>query len=570
MPPSPWAVGAVTCALLLSVSSAIAQNQAAAPPVDTILMNGQVYAADGGWTQAVAIAQGVIVAVGDDATVMQLKGAGTQVLDLKQATVLPGFHDMHMHPLGGGNGLSECRLIYGSTPDQIGEQVKACAARSKPGEWIVGRGWANAVFEGKVQDRRLLDQASPRNPIFLSDETGHSGWVNGLALERAGITRDTANPFNGVIERDAKGEPTGVLRESAMGLVRQTIPPYTAAQNVEGMKRAYEHILSQGITALQEASGSASSLTAMATLADANHPQPRVKACLRWTYNPDGPDTSFEALYASRGIYRRAMVKPDCVKIMLDGVPNDGQTAALLDPYEHPLSEDRKLGILTAPPEVVAREVTRFDKDGMSMMIHCTGDRCARVAVDGIAAARRANGYSGVLHQIAHSNLATLEDLRRGRQLGASFEFSSYLYYWNAQTKTYFDALGPKRFVRYKPLREAIDAGALVLEGSDWPVAFSTNPWIALETLVTREQPGGGGEKLAPSQAITLKEAVDIYTVNAARQFGHADSVGQIRTGYQADLIVIDRNIFNVPITTVHDTKVLMTLVNGKQVYKSQ
>jgi predicted amidohydrolase YtcJ len=542
----------------------------ALPQADLILRNGQAYLPDGKFASAIAIGKGVILAVGADAAVDAVKGPSTKVIDLKGGTVLPGLHDMHIHALGGGQGLGECRLVYGSSPDQIRTQVQACAATRKPGEWILGRGWANAVFEGKVQDKTLLDQAAPNNPVILQDETGHSSWANSMAMKLAGVTRTIKDPLNGIIEHDPKGEPNGLFREAAAGLIRKVIPPYTEAQNAEAMKRAYDHVLGFGITSLQDASANKATLTAQAALADDGYAAPRVKSCLRWTYNITGVDEPFEALYASRNFYRRAKVAPDCVKFGLDGVPGDGQTAAMLEPYVKPLSEERKLGILTVPPEVMKKMVTRFDRDGLSTLMHCTGDRCARVAVDAVEAARAANGYSGILHQIGHSNFTTSQDLKRGRALGATFEYSAYLYYWNAQTKTYFNAIGPERFERYKPLRETIDFGALPLEGSDWPVSYSANPWIAIETLVTREKPGGGGEKLAPSQMITLKEAIDIYTVNGARQFGHANTLGQIKPGYIADLVVIDRNIFKVPITQVHDTKAVMTFIDGKLVYEAK
>ena len=190
--------------------------------------------------------------------------------------------------------------------------------------------------------------------------------------------------------------------------------------------------------------------------------------------------------------------------------------------------------------------------------------------MNAIAAAREANGWSGVLHQIAHNNFTTAADLKRGRQLGVTFEFSAYLYYLNGVTRTYLKAIGPERFTRYKPVREAIDDGAIALEGSDWPVSPTPNPWIAIETLVTRKKPGGGEDPpLAPKEAITLKEAIDIYTVNAAKQFGHSDSVGSIRPGLFADLIVVDRNPFKVPITSVHDTKVETAIINGEVVYQA-
>ena len=544
-------------------------------PADTILTNGQIYTAEGSWAEALAIKGGVILAVGDNAAVQPYRAATTKVIDLGGHTVLPGFHDMHMHPLGAGQALRSCVLKREATPSEIRETVSLCASKAKRGEWITGGSWVNDVFKTAPQDRALLDEAAPNNPVILRDETGHSSWANSLALKMAGITKETPNPLNGVIEHRRDGEPNGLLREApAANLVRSKIPPTSPKEDAEALNLALQTTLAAGITTLQDAAASRQTLTAFTILADRGELKQRVKACLTWTYNPSGVDQNFEAVYNERNLYRRDRFEPSCVKIFGDGVPGEGHTAGMLDPYTAPVPGDtddaRRNGILNVPQDVMSKMVTRFDKDGMAMMIHCTGDACAREAVNAVAAAREANGWSGVLHQIAHDNFTTAADLKRGRQLGVSFEFSAYLYYLNGVTRDYLKAIGPQRFTRYKPVREAIDDGAIALEGSDWPVSPTPNPWIAIETLVTRKKPGGSDDPpLAPKEAITLKEAIDIYTVNAAKQFGNSDSVGSIKPGLFADLIVVDRNPFKVPITTVHDTKVETAIINGEVVYQA-
>jgi predicted amidohydrolase YtcJ len=555
------------------LAAASAHSSAAEPPADTILTHGEIYKADGGWAQALAIRRGVIVAVGDDASVQSLRGPLTHVIDLKGRTVFPGFHDMHIHPLGAGQMLRSCVLEREAKPEEIRATVAACAAKAKPGEWITGGSWVNDVFKNEPQDRKLLDEAAPNNPVLLMDETGHSSWASSMALQLAGITRDTANPLNGAIEHRPDGEPNGLLREAAARMVRSKVPAPSAEENAAALRDALQIILASGITSLQDAFASRETLTAFAILADRGELKQRVKACLGWTYNASGVDASFEELYNERGIYRRDRLEPSCVKIVDDGVPGEGHTAAMLEPYASPVPGDvgntRRLGIMNVPADVLKKMVTRFDRDGMSMVIHCTGDACARAAVDAIAAARESNGWSGVLHQIAHNNFTTSADLQRGRKLGATFEFSAYLYYWNGVTRTYLQAIGPKRFERFKPVRATLDAGSIALEGSDWPVSPTPNPWIAIETLVTRRKPGGSAEPpLAPKEAITLKEAIDIYTINAAKQFGNADQVGSIKAGLLADLIVLDRNPFKVPLTSVHDTKVETAIINGEIVYE--
>ncbi len=567
---SSCALVSITGLLLFGVAYA----QSPATPADTILTNGEIYTADGTWAEALAIKKGVILAVGDNTAVQPYRATTTKVIDLKGHTVLPGFHDMHMHPLGAGQMLRSCVLKREATPSEIRETVALCASKAKPGQWITGGSWVNDVFKTAPQDRALLDEAAPNNPVILSDETYHSGWANSLALKMAGITKGTPNPLNGVIEHRPDGEPNGLLRESAANLVRAKVPPASPEEDADALRLALQTTLAAGITTLQDALASRQTLTAFTILADLGELKQRVKACIGWGYNPLGANQNFEDVYNERNLYRRDRFEPSCVKIVGDGVPGEGHTAGMLDPYTASVPGDtddaRRNGILNVPPDVMKKMVTRFDKDGMAMMIHCTGDACAREAVDAIAAAREANGWSGVLHQIAHNNFTTAADLKRGRQLGVTFEFSAYLYYLNGVTRTYLKAIGPERFTRYKPVREAIDDGAIALEGSDWPVSPTPNPWIAVETLVTRKKPGGSEDPpLAPKEAITLKEAIDIYTVNAAKQFGHSDSVGSIKPGLFADLIVVDRNPFKVPITTVHDTKVETAIINGEVVYQA-
>lgn len=536
-------------------------------PADLILTNGNFYRNDEGWAKAVAIAKGVIIEVGDADKVMTHRVDKTKVVDLGGATVMAGLHDMHLHAVNAGS--PSCKMTRDDSPSQIQAIVRACVAKAKPGEWIVGRGWVNDAFKKEPQDRKLLDAVSPNNPVVLSDVTGHSIYVNSAALKLAKIDRNTPNPTNGVIEKRPDGEPNGLLREGGRGMIYPLIPPATAEQKVEYLDRALAEMLSQGITAVQEA-GNNDSLETWAQLSDLGRLHTRGKLCLRNLYNITGVDKLFEYHYAKRSEYRRELVTPDCIKIPGDGVPGDGQTAAMIDPYPHPLSEDRKYGILFTPPETLKKWLTRFDKDGMQVLMHCTGDRCTRTFLDAIATARAANGTVGPMHQVGHSNFIAKSDIERAKTLGVSFEFSAYLYYRDPATNVYLKAIGEERFKRYKPIREVIDAGINAVEGADWPVSASVNPWIAIETLVTRLPPGQAtGEKLAPDEAITLKEAIDVYTINGAKQFGHADSVGRIRPGYFADLIVLDRNPFAIPITQVHDTKVKTTYLKGEVVYEA-
>jgi predicted amidohydrolase YtcJ len=191
-------------------------------------------------------------------------------------------------------------------------------------------------------------------------------------------------------------------------------------------------------------------------------------------------------------------------------------------------------------------------------------------ALDAIEAARKANGFSGLLHDPAHNSFVRMSDIQRARALGAAFEFSPYIWFESPIIADIRKAVGPEQMLRWIPVKDALDAGALAVPGSDWSVVPSVNPWIAIETLVTRQPPGGAGPPLGEAERISLKQAIELYTINSARQRYEADRLGSIEPGKLADLTVIDRNIFEVPITTVHDTKVLMTIIGGEIAYDAR
>ncbi len=547
-----------------------AGGAATAAATTLVLVNGEIHTPRG-WAQAMAVKDGVIVALGDAAAVEPWK-SGAKVLDLAGATVLPGLHDMHFHPtMSGLQAEFSCSFPQGSNLERVLEAVKACAARRGKGEWITGGQWDVASL-GTAPQRTLLDAVSPDNPVVLADISGHSAWVNSAALAAAGITRDTANPDAGIIERDAAGEPTGILREFAAGLVRKHIPPYTAEQNVKGLNWSLNLALSEGITAFTDAGVDLDALQAYATLADRGVLKQRVRACIF----SGGP--VFQAATSSgdpvelRNLYARERFKPDCVKLGLDGVPTDGHTAAMLEPYAdatHIRTEARAKGMLTWPAAELKRTVTELDRQGFTVKFHAAGDAAVRAGLDAIEAARKANGFSGVLHDVGHNSFIHMSDVRRARALGATFEMSPYIWYPNPIIPDIAKAIGPERMLRWIPVKDAIDAGALVVPGSDYAVVPSMSPWIAIETLVTRQVPGGGGEVLGAAERITLQQAFDLFTVNSARQMGHANRTGRIEVGMLADLVVVDRNPFKIPVTDIHNTRVRTTIIDGEIVYQA-
>jgi predicted amidohydrolase YtcJ len=561
----------VTLALSAGVAMAQRVDAVHAPPpaqADLVLTNAHIYTPSG-WASSIAVRKGVILAVGDAAAIAPHLAPGARTIDLKGATVLPGLHDMHVHPTGAGMAEMQCKLPHGAPLDQVLSITAACVKAHKKGEWVTGRAYEAAALGPSPPHRSMLDRVSPDNPVIFSDISGHSSWANSLALKLAGITRDTPNPPNGIIERDANGEPTGVLREaSAVGLVSGLIPQPGRAETSRALKWSLDVMLAQGITAFDDAFVTEDIAQAYADLADRGELHQRVRGCLAWMD---------EGLISRRGLYARDRFSPSCIKMILDGVPTDSHTAAMLEDYA-PLpgrsdaakDSGRERGMLMTSPDKLNAAVIRFDSMGLTVKFHAAGDGAVHEALDAIEAARKANGFSGLLHDPAHNSFVQMSDIRRARALSAAFEFSPYIWFNSPIIDDIQKAVDPELMKRWIPVKDALDAGALVVPGSDWSVVPSVNPWIAIETLVTRRPPGGMGEPLGEAERITLKQAIDLYTINSARQRYEADRLGTIEPGKLADLVVIDRDIFQVPITSVHDTRVLMTIIGGEVVYRSK
>lgn len=551
----------------------IANAAAAADPLeaDSVLLNGEIYT-PGGWATAVAIKRGVIVAIGDAAAVEPHKGPQTKSIDLHGAAVLPGLHDMHVHPMEAGFAVQECHFPQGSKPAAVQQEVRKCAAQHAKGEWITGGQWDTASFGSTPPNRQFLDRAAPDNPVMLNDISYHSMWVNSAALHLAGITRNTPNPPGGYIDKDAKGEPNGLLREDAADLVRRAMPPYRDEQNAKALKATLDLMLSYGITSLTDAMVFDTTLKAYATLADEGQLKQRVKGCLLWDGAARSNAGKFDYIKL-RNLYARERFSASCIKIVLDGVPLESRTAAMVEPYVNAnakgVDESRAKGMLKVAPDVLNAALIDFDAQGFAVKMHAAGDAAVREGLDAIEAARKANGFSGQLHEVAHNSFVQMNDIRRARGLGATFEMSPYIWFPNPIIPDIVKVIGPERMVRWIPIKDAIDAGALVVPGSDYSVVPSVSPWIAIETLVTRQKPGGGGEELGAVEKITLQQAIDMFTVNSAREMGDRNKVGSLERGMLADLIVLDRNPFKIPITEVHDTHVKMTFVNGELVYQA-
>jgi predicted amidohydrolase YtcJ len=542
--------------------------KAAPPPADLILRGGVIYTVDAArsWATAVAVSGRSIVYAGDEKGVARFAGPRTRVIDLKGKFVLPGFHDSHTHPVTSGIDLGECFLNELTTREQILEAIRQFAEKNPQKPWIRGGGWQLPVFEAANPHKSLLDKIVSGRPVFLVAADGHSAWVNSRALALAGITADTPDPKNGRIERDPKtGEPTGTLRESAAGLVAKHVPAYTAEDHLRGLVRGLQMANRFGITSLQEASADDEQvLQAYAELDRRGKLSARVVAAI-WV-DLDKGVAEIARLKHLRKKYQTAHLRADSVKIFLDGVI-EAHTAALLDPYTDKAGDSGKARI---EPAALGELVTALDREGFQIHVHAIGDRAVRMALDAFEHARAVNGSRDSRHHIAHLELISPQDLPRFRRLGVVANFQPLWAYPDTYIKQLTEpVLGPERSARLYPIGSVARTGATVAAGSDWSVS-SMNPLEAMQVAVTRRGTGDGpGPAWIAEELVDLPAIIASYTIGGAYVNFQEKKTGSIEAGKAADLIILDRNIFDVAAHEIHQAKVLATVFEGKIIYRA-
>jgi len=555
------AIAALSCTLA-GVASAHSPPAAA----ELALRNGAVYTLDGArsWAQAVAIGRGRIVYVGTDAGLAAYVGARTRVVDLHGRMLLPGFQDAHIHPISSGIQANTCDLSDLKTADEYIDAVRKYAAAHPHEAWVTGNGWLMSAFgPGGRARRELLDAAVPDRPVYLSSVDGHTVWVNSRALELAHITAATPDPPDGHIDRDPQThEPLGTLQEGASAAVDAVLPPPTAAQRIAGLEYAVRLLNGYGITAIQDANVSEEDLKTYRALEQRGALSLRVVAAQWWERTAGLEQIArFERL---RREYRSALIDPGTVKIMQDSSV-ENYTALLLEPYHIP-GDGR--GFPMVEPQLLKEAVTRLDAAGFQVHFHTIGDGAVRQALDAIAAARTSNGDLGHRHHLAHLELIDPADVPRFRELGAAANFQPlWAYADDYVTQLTIPFLGPERSARLYAIGSLYRSGAVVAFGSDWSVS-SANPLEELQVAVTRMDPAGGStEPFLPQERIALPEALAAFTINAAWVNRLEKDTGSIEVGKRADLVVLDRNLFAIPMTEIAHTRALVTLFGGRVVH---
>ncbi len=522
---------------------------------------------------AVRVAAGKISAIGSAEDAGQLGSA--EPVDLRGGTLLPGFIDAHVHPVFAGDRLRRCNLAGVVTAQEYAQIIADYATAHPDDEWILGGGWSMEAFPGGVPTKDLLDSLVPDRPVFLPNRDGHGAWVNSRALALAGLDASTPDPADGRIERDADGQPVGMLQEGAQQLVGRLLPEATVDDWYAGLLAAQDYLLSLGITGWQDAivgsrPGLPDPVDAYLRGSAAGTLLVNVVGAMWW--ERDGGIEQVAEMIERRRDARADRFRATSVKMMLDGVA-ENHTAAMLEPYldGHGCATEVS-GLDFIDPAELPRFVTALDAEGFQVHFHSLGDRAVRNGLDAIQAAREANGDSGQRHHLAHIQVVHPDDVPRFAALNATANMQPLWATHEPQMdELTIPFLGERRSTWQYPFGSLHAAGAPLAGGSDWSVS-SPDPLLGAHVAVNRSLPAGPGRSAAepflPEQALDREVILGAYTSGSARVNGLEDVTGAVRPGLDADFAVVDADLAHCAPHDIGRARVVTTWVRGEVAYQ--
>ena len=550
--------------VVLAVSLGVAAPTGAAEKADRIFINGHIWTGDPAKpvVEALAIREQTILAVGTTVEIQKLKEKATNVVDLKGRFVYPGFADGHLHFMGGSLALGMVNLEDAWSVEEIQKRITAFAKANPDAPWVVGRGWAYGAFPGGMPHKKYLDAIVLDRPVWMTGYDGPTGWANSVALNKAGITKLSADPANGVIVKDENGEPTGVLKEAAQRAVRQQIPPADEEIQYRLLKKGLDLAASYGLTSVHNASFDEGDLKRFDRLIAEGGLKVRMYSAL-----PMVKDPAPEVLARYRELrerYQTARFRFGAVKGFVDGVI-EAKTAAVFEPYP-----GGGTGLPNWTPEELNRTVALYDKQGFQIFLHAIGDRGIHMALDAYENAAKVNGPRDRRHRVEHIEAPRLEDIARFKPLGVLASTQPLFAYPDKnQLEVYLPMLGPDRAKRAMAFKTIDDSGALQFFGSDWPV-YSCEVLKGLHIAVTRETvegtPAGGWN---PEQKVSAEAALRHFTRDVAYAGFEEQVKGTLAVGKLADLVVLSDDILAGP-ERILKAKVMLTVMGGQDTYRAR
>jgi hypothetical protein len=551
---------------------------------DLIIKNAKIYtSANPPWQSAIAIGKGRVVQIGSDEETLKLAGPKTKIFDADSKLIMPGFHDCHVHLAEGGAELLQCRLNAAKSRADVLTLLQKWRDEKHPekhpekhsSKWLLAAGLPLPAVMKEPLDCHILDQVSASQPILVYAEDGHSAWLNSKAMQIAKITSGSKTTCGGIVELDAKGQPTGCLREGALALAQKVLPVLSLKERSAALAKAIVLANSFGITSAQEAHANPEVITAYYDLAKRKQLNIKVVAALHTgTMTP----LAYEQIEAAAKKYSKYnRLSAHSAKIFADGVI-ESHTAALLEPYsdrlaakqERPQTNQQTHQALNFAPAELTTMVKELASRGFQIHIHAIGDGAVKAALDAFEALPK---QGDLRHQIAHLQLVAPEDLKRFAALNVTANCQAAWAYQDTYIKDLTaPLLGTERMARVYPFNSLKQAGARLAAGSDWTVS-TLNPLEAMQTAVTRQAPKQGSDgtlepPLNAKEALDLNDIAKAYTTGGAYVNHSEQQTGSLEIGKSADLVMLDKNIFDLPPSDIASAKVLLTLIDGKAVYK--
>ena len=536
---------------------------------DIVFYNCVVYTVDknNSWAESIAVSGDQIIFVGKYQNVKAFIGEDTVVLNLDGKMILPGFVDAHAHPSMAMDFIGNISLYNLDSLKSYQNSIREFINLHPNKEFYRGSGWADTLFPNLGPSKEILDEIVPNTPIALISYDWHSMWVNSIALEQANITTETPDPDGGRIERDPRtGEPTGTLRETAMKLVEKIIPDYSVKERENALLEYQKMANKAGITMCHDSMLDPSTIRTFNSLAEDELLTIRFSGSIAMEHDRNIKN-QIDYIMEEREKNTHPFFQTLAAKIFIDGVI-EGGTAYLSEPYAH---KPTFCGEPIWKPDLLQNTCLELDKLGIQIHFHVIGDAAAKIMLDALQVAVDQNGKRDSRHMATHLQLVNQEDILRFKSLDViglpqPFWFKVDDYY----SELALPYLGLERANKQYPMQSFLDTGVVMAGGSDFPVTIPFDPLIAIQYGITRTSIEEGYEEvLWPEEKACLEDMIRCFTYNGAYSNFLENETGSIEVGKKADFIVLDKNIFKIPIDKISKTKILLTFVGGKEVYRN-
>ena len=546
-----------TLITMMSAFTLAACSGGKSAPVTLAVVNARIWTGNAKrpWAEAIAVRGDRIAAVGSSAEIQKMVPKGAKVVDAHGQMMVPGFIDSHTHIISAGRGLAMVKLRDASTQAEFIARIKAFAKTVPKGAWITDGDWDHTLWGGELPTRQWIDSVTPDNPVWVSRLDGHMGLANGLALAAAKVSKGTPEVDGGVIVRDKHGEPTGLLKDNAQGLIDDAVPDPPAAVADKAFDAAMSYFAERGVTSAQNM-GTWYDLLIFERAHDAGRMITRIYAVV--------PLATWEKLrdtVAARG-HGDEWVRIGGLKGFVDGSLGS-HTAAMLKPFD---DAPRDSGLLVTSAETLYARTSGADKAGLHVMVHAIGDRAIRIQLDNYARVEKEDGPKDRRFRIEHAQHIAPSDIPRFGSLNVIASMQPYHEMDDGRWAE--PIIGHERSKTTYAFKSILDAGARLAFGSDWSVAPAT-PIDGIYGAVTREtldgkHPGGW----IPEQKISVEDALRAYTSGAAYASFEEEIKGTIERDKLADFVLIDRDLTRIPPDDIRNARIMMTVVGGRVVYE--